>query len=235
VSLSTRDPIGDAQSNVLGTLRVLEAARSCGVGKVVYASSGGTLYGDPRSLPCAESDPITPMSPYGTSKFLAEQYLMLYQRLHGLNCTVLRFGNVYGPRQDPHGEAGVVAIFAQAMLEGRETRIFGDGSQERDFVYVDDVVEAFISAIDRGHGEAFNIGSGRGTSVNRIYQLLRGLTGSSREASYCPARPGDVHKIYLECSKARDQLGWTAQTPLEEGLRRTVEYFRRARQGTAQA
>ena len=229
VSYSTRDPIRDAECNVLGALRLLEAARTCGVAKVIYSSTGGALYGEPETNPCPEEHPVAPLSPYGTSKYLFEQYLTLYRRLHGLNYTILRYGNVYGPRQDPHGEAGVVAIFAQAMLEGRETRIFGDGLQERDFVYVGDVVEANIRAIDRGEGQAFNIGTGQGSTVNQVFDSLKGLTHYRQDAQYHPARPGDVYKISLECGKARRELGWTPQTKLEEGLRHTVEYFRNRR------
>ncbi len=233
VSYSTRDPVRDAECNVLGALRLLEAARACGASKIIYSSTGGVLYGEPEVNPCPETHPIVPLSPYATSKYLFEQYLMMYRRLHGLNYTVLRYGNVYGPRQDPHGEAGVVAIFTQAMLEGKETHIFGDGFQEKDFVYVGDVVEANIRAIDRGDGDAFNIGTGRGTTVNRIFELLKGLTGYPHAAQYGPPRPGDVYQISLECSKARRELGWTWQTKLEEGLRHTVEYFRNRRRTTA--
>ena len=176
VTHSTRDPIKDGEINVLGTLRLLEAARRCGIEKFIYSSTGGALYGDPESNPCSDAHPVAPLSPYGLSKYLGEQYLELYRRLHRLNYVSLRYGNVYGPRQDSHGEAGVVAIFTQAMLDGKQPQIFGDGNQERDFVCVEDVVEANILAINRGNGTAYNIGTGQGTSVNRIFELLKKIT-----------------------------------------------------------
>jgi UDP-glucose 4-epimerase len=207
-------------------LNLLEAARRYGIEKVIYSSTGGALYGEPETNPCTEDHPIVPLSPYGVSKYQAEQYLQLYHRLYRLNYTCLRYGNVYGPRQDPHGEAGVVAIFTQAMLEGMPTRIFGDGWQERDFIYVDDVVEANVCAITRGDGQAFNIGTGQGTSVNRIFQLLREIIGFQTAPVYGPPRPGEVYRISLEWGKAARELGWSPRVALEEGLRRTVEYFR---------
>jgi UDP-glucose 4-epimerase len=161
------------------------------------------------------------------SKYLGEQYLEFYQRLYRLNYTCLRYGNVYGPRQDPHGEAGVVAIFSQAMLEGRQPEIFGDGDQERDFVNVEDVVEANIRAVDKGTGLSMNIGTGQKTSINRIFELLKSIIGYKWGPVHGPARLGDVYKISLESTRAAEKLGWTAQVDLEEGLRRTVDYFRR--------
>jgi UDP-glucose 4-epimerase len=226
VSQSTRDPVGDAKINLLGTLHLLEAARRYGIEKFIYSSTGGALYGEPETNPCTEEHPIVPLSPYGVSKYQAEQYLELYHRLYRLNYTTLRYGNVYGPRQDPHGEAGVVAIFAQAMLEGMQTQIFGDGGQERDFIYVDDVVEANVCAITRGDGQAFNIGTGEGTSVNRVFQLLRDIIGYESAPVYRPPRLGEVYRISLDWGKAARELGWAPQVGLEEGLRRTVEYFR---------
>lgn len=229
VSQSTKDPLKDAQTNIIGTLQLLEAARCHGVKKFIYASTGGALYGDPETNPCTEQCPIVPLSPYGLSKYLAEQYLELYHQLYQLTYTTLRYGNVYGPRQDPHGEAGVVAIFTRAMLGGQQPQIFGDGHQERDFVYVDDVVDANICAIAEGDSSAFNIGTGKGTSVNRIFALLKSITRYNGDPVHLPARPGDVYQISLDCGKAERELGWTSQVGLEEGLRRTVQYFRNAK------
>jgi UDP-glucose 4-epimerase len=228
VSNSTKDPLKDSEINVLGTLRLLGAARTCGAGKVIYSCTGGALYGEPETNPCTEDHPIRPMSPYGISKYVGELQLELYRRLYDLNYTSLRYGNVYGPRQDPHGEAGVVAIFSQAMLEGKETHIFGDGDQTKDFIYVDDVVEANICAIGSGGGGAFNIGTGQKTSVNTIFRSLRGFTCYSLEPVFGPVRAGDVYQIYLDASKAARELGWASRVSLEDGLSRTVEYFRRA-------
>ena len=228
VSNSTHNPVNDAEINVVGTLRLLEAARRHGVEKVIYSSTGGALYGDPEVNPCDEHTPILPLSPYGLSKYLAEQYLALYNRLYHLNYTILRYGNVYGPRQDPHGEAGVIAIFSQTMLDNKQPHIFGDGLQERDFVYVGDVVAANIAAIEKGDCGAFNIGTGTSVNINHIYDLLKGITSYRWEAEHRPARPGEVNKISLECSKALKTFGWSPQVSLEEGLARTVEFFRGA-------
>ena len=226
VSLSTQDPFRTCEINVLGTVRLLEAARRCGVEKFIFASSGGSLYGDPEVNPCGEDHPIAPVSPYGLSKYQGELQIELYRRLHMLRYTALRYGNVFGPRQDPQGEAGVIAIFSQAMLEKRQPRIFGDGEQSRDFVYVDDVVEANMSAISGGDSMALNIGAGQGTSINAVYSLLQGITGHQWPAETGPARPGDVYRIYLDCSKAARELDWKPQATLEEGLIRTVESIR---------
>ena len=226
VSRSTKDPVIDGEINVLGTLRLLEAARRSGIEKFIYSSSGGTIYGEPESNPCSDGHPVAPLSPYGMSKYLGEQYLELYRRLHRLNYVSLRYGNVYGPRQDPHGEAGVVAIFTQVMLEGKQPQIFGDGNQERDFVSVEDVVEANILAINRGDGTAYNIGTGRGTSVNRIFELLQSITTYKWDPERGPSRPGEVYKISLDSTRAAQELGWTPQVTLEDGLRKTVESFR---------
>jgi UDP-glucose 4-epimerase len=233
VTDSTKDPIKDGEINVIGTLRLLEAARRSGVDKFIYSSTGGALYGDPAVTPCTEQTPIAPLSPYGLSKYLAEQYVELYRRLYHLNYTILRYGNVYGPRQDPHGEAGVVAIFTQAMLEGRQPQIFGTGEQERDFVYVGDVVDANILAIEQGDDSAFNIGTGQGTSVNRIFELLQSIIHYRRDATRRSPRQGEVYKINLECSKAYRGLEWSPKVGLEEGLQQTVEFFRKAIKATA--
>ncbi len=233
VTESTKDPINDAAINVTGTLRLLEASRRFGLEKFIYSSTGGALYGDPEVNPCAETTPIRPMSPYGLSKHLGEQYIELYQRLYQLNYSILRYGNVYGPRQDPHGEAGVIAIFTQAMLEGRQPQIFGGGDQERDFVFVADVVQANIHAMQQGDGEAINIGTGETTSVNCIYEALQSIIQYRWEAEHRPQRPGEIYKISLECSKAARLLGWSPQISLEEGLQQTVEFFRKGVRATA--
>lgn len=227
VSESTKNPVKDGNINVMGTLRLLEAARRSGVDKFIYSSTGGALYGDPESNPCPEDTLVTPLSPYGLSKYLAEKYVELYYRLYHLNYTTLRYGNVYGPRQDPHGEAGVIAIFSQAMLEGKQPRIFGSGEQERDFVYVGDVVEANLRAVHHGDEDVFNIGTGRSTSVNRIFQTLQSIIGYKWDAEHRPPRPGEVNSISLDCGRALAKLGWSPQVDLEAGLQNTVEFFRK--------
>ena len=226
VSNSTRAPVRDSEVNVIGTLRMLEAARRYGVDKFIYSSTGGALYGEPEGDPCPDDHPIKPLAPYGMSKYLGELDMEFYRRLYRLNYTSLRYGNVYGPRQDPHGEAGVVAIFSQAMLEGKQPEIFGDGNQERDFVCVADVVEANILAIDRGDGMAMNIGSGQKTSINGIFELLKDIIGYRWGPLHSAARLGDVYQISLGSARAKVELGWTPQVELEDGLRQTVEYFR---------
>ena len=222
---SVRDPLRDAEVNIQGTLRLIELSRRYGVEKFIFPSSGGSIYGEPENVPCAENHPINPLSPYALSKYVAEQYLELYHRTYRLDYVSLRYSNVYGPRQDPHGEAGVVAIFVMAMLEGKHPRIHGSGEQERDFVYVDDVVDANILAMEMQHQE-YNVGSGQGTSVNRIFETLKGITGYRWSPEYGPARPGEVFKISLDYSKLEKEFGWTPKVELEEGLGRTVEFFR---------
>ena len=226
VSSSTRDPIRDSEINVTGTLRMLEAARQWGVEKFIYSSTGGALYGEPQVHPCPDDHRVMPLSPYGMSKYLGEVYLDFYRRLYRLNYTSLRYGNVYGPRQDPGGEAGVVAIFSRAMLEGKQPEIFGSGDQERDFICVDDVVEANVLAIEKGNGLAMNVGTGIRTSINQLFDLLKGIIGYRWEPLYSPPRLGDVYQISLHNGTAETELGWQARVSLEDGLRRTVEHFR---------
>lgn len=228
VSKSVKDPFEDNEINVLGTLRLLEESRRAGVHKVIYSSTGGALYGEPEVVPCPDDAPVSPVSPYGMSKYMAEQYLDFYARQYRLNYTTLRYGNVYGPRQDPNGEAGVVAIFISAMLRGQRPRIFGDGNQTRDYVSVDDIVEANIAAISRGHRQALNIGTGKQTSVNELYEILKEITGFRWDADHGPARTGDVYRISLDCSRALEELGWKPGTELVDGLARTVQFLREA-------
>jgi UDP-glucose 4-epimerase len=225
VANSAQNPVDNAEVNVIGTLKLLEAARKIGLEKFIFASTGGAIYGDPEDNPCSEETPVEPVSPYGLSKQVGEEYIALYHRLYRLSFTNLRYGNVYGPRQDAYGEAGVIPIFIQAMLDGKRPRIFGDGDQERDFIYVDDIVEANIQAVYGGHHRTVNIGTGVGTSINRLYDTLKESMNFPHEAERRPRRHGEVHRIFLECSAAQKHLGWTPGTPLEEGLRKTVEYY----------
>ena len=225
VSQSVKDPVKDAEINIQGTLRLIELARSYGVDKFIFASSGGTIYGEPQLNPCDETHPVNPLSPYALSKHVAEEYLELYHRSYRLNYVILRYGNVFGPRQDPHGEAGVVAIFSLAMLEGKQPNIHGSGEQERDFIYVDDVVDANILAMEDGQG-VYNIGTGQGTSVNRIFELSKSIIRYRWSPVYGPSRPGEVFKISLDSSKFTKEFGWAPKVSLEEGMGRTVEYFR---------
>lgn len=225
ISESVKDPIKDAEVNIQGTLRLIELSRRYGVEKFIFPSSGGSIYGEPNSVPCDETHSINPLSPYALSKYVAEEYLKLYYHLYRLNHVVLRYGNVYGPRQNPHGEAGVVAIFGLAMLEGKHPRINGTGDQERDFLAVSDVVEANILAMREGHG-AYNIGTGGGTSVNKIFSLLKSITKYRGRPEYGPAKPAEVFKISLDSSKFENQFGWKPVVTLEDGLSATIEYFR---------
>jgi len=229
VRQSVSDPTFDARVNVLGTLALVQAAIEVGAGKFIYASSGGAIYGDPDVVPCGEDHPIRPISPYGASKAAAEIYLETMSRVHGLDYTILRYANAYGPRQHPYTEEGqVVAIFTRLMLADRQPTIFGDGEQERDFVYVGDIVDANLRALEGGSRGTFNIGTGRGITVNHLYQQLGALTGHEGEARFAAPRQGEVFRIALDPARARAGLGWEPTTPLDVGLRRTVEWIREA-------
>ena len=218
VGTSVEQPVLDAQVNVLGTLNVLEAARPHGA-QLVFSSTGGALYGEcPR--PAREDDERRPLSPYGTSKLAGEAYLGTWNALHGTNHVVLRFGNVYGPRQLAKLEGGVVAIFMDRLRAGENVRIFGDGEQERDFVYVGDVVDAILASAGRDGG-VYNVGTGEATSVNRLFETIRGVAGVEAEVEYAEARPGDLLRSVLDVSRAGRELGWRPETPLAEGLRQT--------------
>jgi UDP-glucose 4-epimerase len=214
-------PHEDAGINVLGTIRVLEAARRHGA-QVVFASTGGAIYGE-CERPAKESDPLAPLSPYGTSKLCGEEYIRVYNRLHGSTHVVLRIGNVYGPRQDPHGEAGVVAIFLGALADGTQARIFGDGTQTRDYVYVGDVARATTSAVGQ-EGGVFNVGTGRETSVLELYEACRRAAGSDAPPEHAPARHGELQRSALDPSLAAEQLGFAAMVGLEDGIAATWEW-----------
>jgi UDP-glucose 4-epimerase len=226
VRVSVAKPLFDAEVNVLGSLNVCEAALAAGTRKVVFAGSGGTLYGVPESVPVRESHPQRPLSPYGVSKKAAGDYLHYYREVKGLEYTELALGNVYGPRQDPNGEAGVVAIFAGLMLAGKRATIYGDGAQTRDYVFVDDVVDAFVRATEKGGGLLMNIGTGIETSVLDLFEAMARLTGHREMPRLAPERPGELQRSALDPGRAAIHLGWKPWTPLEEGLNRTLEWFR---------
>ncbi len=234
VQSSVRDPVNDARNNILGSLNLFENARRYGVKKVIFSSSGGAIYGEPEYRPCDEGHPVKPVSPYGAAKSAVETYLSYYSQIHGLPYTVLRYANVYGPRQDPLGEAGVIAIFAQAMLDGRDPTIFGNGEHERDYVYVQDVVEANVLGLEKGAGGIYNIGTGVGTPVLRLFEMLKTRLGYKKPPTFGPARAGDVFKIHLNIAKAKKEIGWTPKVSLEDGMRRTADYFK-AQQKAAKA
>ncbi len=225
VSVSTRLPKLDAQVNVLGLLNVLTNCTRVGVRKIVFASSGAT-YGTPASLPITEETPQRPESPYGITKMVTEYYLRYWQQAHGLNYTALRYGNVYGPRQDPNGEAGVIAIFAKRFLAHEPVRIDWDGEQQKDYVFVKDVARANFLALTQGDNDIFCIGTGKGTSVNAIFNALAAITGYRPEITHAPRREGDIYLAYFDCSKAARVLGWQPSVTLEEGIKATVDYFR---------
>jgi UDP-glucose 4-epimerase len=222
------DPVNDASINIMGTLNVLDCAVKAGVRKVVYAASGGTLYGEPRRLPAKESaaQGSHPASPYGVSKKVALDYLGFYSRYRGIDHTALALGNVYGPRQDPQGEAGVVAIFASKMLAGEPVTIFGDGNQTRDYVFIDDVVHAFVQSIGRGSGKLVNIGTGLESSVNGLYRLLAQIIGYDRTPEHGPLPPAELRRISLDISLAPNAIAWKPWTHLEDGLAETVAYLK---------
>jgi len=225
---SLSDPAKDAAINIMGTINVLECATKVESRKVIYAASGGTLYGEPRRLPAKESTAQAshPMSPYGISKKVVLDYLGFYQRYRGLDYTACALGNVYGPRQDPHGEAGVIAIFAQRMLANEPVTIFGDGNQTRDYVFVDDVVHALVQSMERGPGKLVNIGTGLEASVNHLFRLLADITGYGLEPEHGALPPGELRRIALDISSAPNAIAWKPWTHLEDGLAETVAFLK---------
>jgi len=224
VAISTDMPAYDAQVNILGLINLLECCTRFATGKLVFSSSGAT-YGTVEKMPVDEDTPQHPVSPYGITKLASEHYLGYWKQVYSLDFTSLRYGNVYGPRQDPTGEAGVIAIFAHAILEKDTVRIHWDGEQRKDYVYVRDVACANLLALTRGGGEALCIATGKGTSVNAVYNSLVDVIGYRAKTVRVPKRPGDTYLTYFDCSKAEEELGWKAEMDLEEGLRVTVDYF----------
>jgi len=227
VPKSVADPAFDAHVNIIGGLNLLKACVDNGVKKVIFSSTGGALYGEPDIVPAAEDHPVRPLSPYGTSKFAFEQYLGTFERTFGLPYTVLRYANIYGARQDFAAEEGrVVAIFASRMLEGRPVTVDGDGEQSRDMLHVGDVAAANLAALDKGAGGTFHVSTGVAVTVNDLYRKIALLTDYRMEPKFGPARKGDVYRIALDNTRAKDGLGWEPQVSLEEGLSLTVDYFR---------
>jgi UDP-glucose 4-epimerase len=222
---SVADPVRDAMVNVVGSVRLLEAARKSGVRKIVYAASGGSTYGAVKYVPTDEKHPIDPISPYAVSKHTVEHYLRTYEHLYGLRFTSLRYANIYGPRQDPHGEAGVVAIFTSRMLRGEQPVINGDGTDERDYVFVRDVARANLLAVEQGDGAMVNVATGVGTTAIEIFDELKRLTEYAGERVHGPPRPGDVPSIRLDPDLAKETLGWEPTTSVKDGLRETVAWF----------
>jgi UDP-glucose 4-epimerase len=231
VRKSVADPRFDADVNVLGMLNLMEAGRESELKKVVFASTGGAIYGEPDPAvndagPQPESHPQRPLSPYGITKLVTEKYLYFYEQSYGIPYVALRFGNVYGPRQNPHGEAGVVAIFSERLLDGEQPVIYGHGEQTRDYVYVGDVVRAVLAGLDHEGSEIVNVGTGKETSVNELFRVINDLTGGHADEKHAPAKPGEQQRSVLDVSHAREVLGWTPEVELETGLKRTVDWFR---------
>jgi UDP-glucose 4-epimerase len=225
VKISTDDPAHDASVNILGLINLLQNATRFGARKVIFSSSGAT-YGTVEKMPVNENTAQQPESPYGTTKMASEFYLRFWKQMHGLDFTILRYGNVYGPRQDPLGEAGVIAIFSRQILLHEPVRIDWDGEQQKDYVYVRDVARANLIALEAGAGETYCIACGKGTSVNALYRGLVNEIGHEVEIRRAPKRPGDIYLTYFDCSKACRELGWEAAVGMEEGLRLTVDYFK---------
>jgi UDP-glucose 4-epimerase len=227
VRRSVADPLFDADVNVRGSINVIECARHYGVKKMVYISTGGAVFGEPEYVPCDENHPINPICPYGASKHTVEHYLFMYKVNYGLDYVVLRYPNVFGPRQDPRGEAGVVAIFTGQMLSGKQVVINGDGEQLRDYVFVGDCARANVLALtNEKAAKIYNLGSGKGTSVNQIFATLKTIIGYPLDALHGPAKLGETRHIYLDGSRAQRELGWTPAVSLEEGMRQVVEHYK---------
>lgn len=225
VRKSLEDPTFDARVNILGSINLLELCRD-GVKKIIYASSGGAVYGEPEYLPVDEEHPINPISPYGVSKYVVEKYIEAYEEIYGIDYTILRYGNVYGPRQSIAGEAGVIAVFAEKMLRGKSPTINGDGKQTRDFVYVADVAKANLAALRKGKNSVYNVGSGKGTSVNEVFEIMGRALKSEIKPKFGPLIKGEVRNTYLKVDKARHELGWRPRVEIEEGINGLLDYLK---------
>ncbi len=226
VRKSVEDPIYDADVNIIGSLKLLQLGVKYGVKKFIFASTGGAIYGEQDYFPADEEHPTRPLSPYGVAKLTVEKYLYFYKEVHGLNYIALRYANIYGPRQNPHGEAGVVAIFTSKMLKGEQPVINGDGLQTRDYTYVGDVVRANVLALNYDKSDVFNVGTGIETDVNTLFHKLKALTGANCEEFHGPAKPGEQRRSVISYEKIYKTLGWKPEVSLDEGLKLTVEFFK---------
>ena len=232
VRKSVDDPLYDADVNIRGSLNLLDMSVKHNVKKIIFASTGGAIYGSPDPLPATEECIPKPESPYGTSKLCVEQYIMLYSRIHKLNYTILRYPNIYGPRQSPHGEAGVCSILAGLMLAGKAPVLYGHGDPFRDYVYVTDIAQANLLALSKGTGETINLGSATGVTVKQLYAIIKKLTGFTGKPQLKPLRPGEVKGIYISGERAASVLGWSPTVSLEEGLANTVAFIREQQAST---
>ncbi|MDR3257035.1 MAG: NAD-dependent epimerase/dehydratase family protein [Endomicrobium sp.] len=226
VRKSVADPFFDAEVNILGSINVLNSCVENRVKKIIFASSGGTIYGECNNSAPNEESKINPMSPYGIAKNSVENYIKFYSAVHGLSYIILRYGNVYGPRQDPHGEAGVIAIFAAKMLKNEEIMVFGDGKQMRDYVYVADVVNANLKALIKGKNQIINIGTSKALSINELVRVMSKISGYSKKAIYKPKRDGELFKSFVNISKAKKLLSWEPKFNIESGIKETIKYFK---------
>jgi len=226
VSVSESNPTEDASNNILGSLNLYQACKNTSVEKIILSSTGGAIYGNQNEFPCSENSSLNPISPYGVSKLSSEKYLEVFAQLYGYQYTILRYGNVYGPRQNPSGEAGVISIFAGLLLKGESVKIFGDGSQQRDYIYISDVVDANLLAINAANKSIYNISANKATSVIEIFNIIKSLTKSTNNPVFMPRRKSDVDKIVLNNLKATKELKWMPKVSLEDGIANTINYLK---------
>jgi len=226
VRKSVEDPIESAKTNILGSLNILENCRNFGIKKIIFASSGGAIYGETKIIPTPEDCSTQPISPYGIEKLVVENYLHFYKKEYGLDYLILRFANVYGPRQNSKGEGGVVAIFCAKLLDGSHPVVNGDGKQTRDFIFVDDIIKANILGLNKNESGVFNIGTGVETDINTVFEKLKEMFGSKVQETHGPGKAGEQKRSCLDCAKAEEELGWTAKYDLENGLKDTLLWFK---------